>query len=101
MKAETAFVARAVLGKVIWIAFAVLFFYSGLFFTEWLLETEKFAGGWRWILVAAFPFLVPGFFVVNRRYGCASGGCGAGSCKIAAGSHPGEDGASNHRMPLA
>lgn len=63
-----------VTGWIAWVGFAIVFFYSGLFFTEWLLD-DGFGGGWRWILVAVFPLLVPAFFVVNRRYGCASGAC--------------------------
>ena len=55
--------------------FAVLFFYSGLYTTEWLIQPDQFAGGWRWVLVGMFPLLLPMFFLVNRRYGCASGAC--------------------------
>ena len=64
-----------ILGKIVWVAFSILFFYSGLFFTEWLLDAEAFAGGWRWIMIVAFPFLVPAMFMVNRRFGCAAGTC--------------------------
>ena len=63
------------LNKVVWILFSIVFFYSGLFFTEWLLNVETFAGGWRWLMVAVFPFLIPTMFIVSRRYGCASGVC--------------------------
>lgn len=73
---------RPIFGRVVWVAFAIVFFYSGLYFTEWLLEPGKFAGGWRWLGVAAFPFLLPAFFVVNRRYGCASGACRVPSAGI-------------------
>jgi hypothetical protein len=52
----------AIAGRVIWVLFAFVFFYSGLFTTEWLLEPEHFAGGWRWVLVGLFPVLVPAFF---------------------------------------
>jgi hypothetical protein len=69
-------VTRPFFRRALWLAFAVLFFYSGLYFTEWLLEPEIFAGGpLRWALVVLFPLLVPLFFVVNRRFGCASGSC--------------------------
>lgn len=63
------------IGKIIWLGFTILFFYAGLFFTEWALGAEYFTGGWRWVMVTVFPFLIPGFFIVNRRYGCASGSC--------------------------
>ena len=62
-------------GRIVWLLFAVLFFYSGLYTTEWLMQPEQFAGGWRWLLVGLFPVLLPMFFLVNRRYGCASGAC--------------------------
>lgn len=68
---------RPFFGRILWLVFSVLFFYSGLYFTEWLLEPDTFAGGpLRWALVALFPFLVPLFFFVNGRFGCASGSCG-------------------------
>ena len=73
-------IVQAIVGRLIWVMFAFVFFYSGLFTTEWLFEPEKFAGGWRWILVGLFPVLVPAFFVVNRRYGCASGSCRGRAC---------------------
>ena len=75
-------------GRLIWVAFAFVFFYSGLYTTEWLLEPEQFAGGWHWLLVALFPVLLPAFFVVNRRYGCASGACRAGTCNVGEGETP-------------
>lgn len=78
-------VGRPIFGRVVWLAFAVLFFYSGLYFTEWLFASETFAGGFlRGTLVALFPLLVPLFFIVNRRFGCASGSCGvaSGSCNV-------------------
>ncbi len=63
--------------RLLWLVFTVLFFYSGLYFTEWIFEPDTFAGGpLRWALVALFPLLVPLFFIVNRRFGCASGSCG-------------------------
>ncbi|MDJ0956401.1 MAG: hypothetical protein QNI91_06080 [Arenicellales bacterium] len=66
---------RWILGKIVWVAFSIVFFYSGLFLTEWLLDAETFAGGWRWIMIAAFPFLIPAMLIVNRRFGCATGTC--------------------------
>ncbi len=81
-------VLHALSGRLIWVAFAVVFFYSGLFASEWLLEPEQFAGGWRWILVGLFPLLVPAFFVVNRRYGCASGACRTGTRTLGGGNAP-------------
>lgn len=68
-------------GLIIWLGFAFVFYRSGLAVTTWLLEPEHFAGGIDWVWVALFPVLVPGFFVVNRRYGCASGACRAASCE--------------------
>ncbi len=63
-------------GRVLWLAFSVLFFYSGLYFTEWLFAPNAFTGGLlRWSLVTLFPLLVPMFFVINKRFGCASGSC--------------------------
>ena len=73
-------IVKAIAGRLIWILFAFVFFYSGLFTTEWLLEPDTFAGGWRWILVGLFPVLVPAFFKVNRRFGCASGACMGRTC---------------------
>ncbi len=67
-------------GGIVWLSFAVLFFYSGLYLTQWLLEPTRFEGGWRWILLGMFPVLLRGFFWVNRRFGCASGGCRSGRC---------------------
>ena len=73
---------KGFIGRLIWVAFAFLFFFSGLFTTEWLLEPEQFAGEWiQWALIALFPFLFFGFFIVNRRFGCASGACRAVSAK--------------------
>ena len=77
MNTQAAVKIKPALGMTIWLGFAIAFFYSGLFFTQWVLGDESFAGGWRWIMVATFPFLVPGFFLVNRHYGCASGSCKA------------------------
>ena len=75
-------IARPFFGRVIWVLFAVVFFYSGLYFTEFVMAPSEFAGGWLWLWVAAFPFLLPTFFVVNRRYGCATGACRGGSCAV-------------------
>jgi len=77
-------VARPFAGRVIWIGFAVLFFYSGMYFTEFVMAPGSFAGGWLWLWVAAFPVLLPLFFVVNRRYGCATGACRRGACELPA-----------------
>jgi hypothetical protein len=63
--------------RTLWLVFSALFFYSGLYFTEWVLEPDIFAGGpLRWALVALFPLMVPLFFFVNGRFGCAGGSCG-------------------------
>lgn len=93
---------RSPLGqRLLWVLFAILFYYAGLAFTTWLLQPEAFAGGLRWILVALFPILLPAFFVVNRRLGCASGSCPPGRNPRAQGG-PGQDrdpGASEYRRP--
>ena len=71
---------RPLLRRILWLLFAVLFFYAGLYFTEWLLEPDTFAGSpLRWALIALFPFLVPLFFYVNGRLGCGGGSCGISS----------------------
>ncbi len=70
------FFYRPFIRRIPWFAFAVVFFYSGLYFTELLLQPEVFAGGpLRWTLVVMFPVLVPLFFVVNKHFGCATGSC--------------------------
>ena len=69
------FTISPLMGRVLWVLFAIVFFQSGLTFTTWLLEPESFEGGFQWLWVVAFPFLVPAFFAVNRRLGCASGAC--------------------------
>ncbi len=70
------FLARPLWRRVIWVLFAVVFYFSGQAATILVLEPGSFAGGIiDWILVGIFPLLVPGFFLVNRRYGCASGAC--------------------------
>jgi len=66
---------RPILMRLAWLLFAILFYQSGLNFTQWLLEPDSFAGGLALFWVALFPFLVPMFFVVNRYLGCASGLC--------------------------
>ena len=69
-------IARPFFGRVIWVLFAIVFFYSGMYFTEFVMAPREFTGGWLWLWVTAFPFLLPAFFVVNRRYGCATGAAG-------------------------
>ncbi len=76
-------VLQAVTRRLIWVAFAAVFFYSGLYFTEWLLQPESFAGGAiRRVLAAFFPFLLPVSFLVNKKFGCASGACAADRCRV-------------------
>ena len=70
--------------RVLWVLFAIAFYHSGLAFTTWLLRPETFAGGWDWFWLALFPVLLPGFFLVNRHLGCASGQCASGQCSIEA-----------------
>lgn len=59
----------------VWLGFAIVFYKSGETFTVWLLEPGQVAGVLQWIWIALFPLLLPLFFVVNRRFGCASGAC--------------------------
>ncbi len=59
----------------IWVLFAIAFYQSGLTATRWLLESQNFRGGIDWLWLGLFPALLPLFFVVNRRFGCASGAC--------------------------
>lgn len=61
----------------VWFGFAILFYTSGQAFTVWLLEPEPVQAGLQWLWIALFPVLLPAFFVVNRRFGCASGSCAA------------------------
>ncbi len=80
-------IVRNVLGhplakRLLWVVFAILFYYSGLNFTVWLLEPENFAGGVKWVWVGLFPVLLPAFFLVNPRLGGASGRCASGICEI-------------------
>jgi hypothetical protein len=63
--------------QLIWVAFAIVFYQSGLTATTWLLEPENFRGGIDWLWLGLFPALLPLFFVVNRLCGCASGACAA------------------------
>ncbi len=75
--------------RLLWVVFAILFYYSGLNFTVWLLEPENFAGGMHRVWLALFPVLLAAFFPVNRKLGCASG-----TCKI-----PGKSSYPPDRMP--
>ena len=68
--------------RVLWALFAVVFYQSGLAFTTWILEPASFAGGWDWFWLVSFPVLLPGFFLVNRHLGCASGNCSNGQCSV-------------------
>jgi hypothetical protein len=68
--------------RVLWVLFAILFYNSGQAFTIWLLEPENFPGGIDWFWLSLFPVLLPGFFVVNRYLGCASGACSSGQCEL-------------------
>ncbi len=71
-------VFRAITGwqrNLVWFLFAILFYFSGQSFSIWLLEPENFTGGLEWILVASFPLLLPTFFYINSKFGCASGAC--------------------------
>ncbi len=80
---------RPLIGRAIWVLFAVLFYQSGETFTVWLLEPESFTGGVAWFWVGLFPLLVPVFFVVNRYLGCATGDCTQGQCRLGTDRAPG------------
>ena len=72
------FLIHSLVRPVLWMLFAILFYYSGLSFTTWLLEPENLTGVMDEVRAALFPVLLPAFFVVNRRIGCASGRCTSG-----------------------
>ena len=78
----------------LWMVFAILFYYSGLSFTGWLLEPESIVGGMDWVCTAMFPVLLSAFFPVNRHLGCASGRCASGECAV-----PQKPGYPSDRMP--
>jgi hypothetical protein len=60
--------------RVAWFAYAAVLYCTGLAFTPWLLEPALFRGGFQWLAVAAFPFVLIGFFLL----GCGS----AGRCDV-------------------
>ncbi len=68
--------------RLLWVVFAIPFYYSGLHVTVWLLEPENFAGGTSWIWVTLFPVLLPACFLVNRHLGCTGGHCASGDREI-------------------
>ena len=80
--------------RLLWVVFAIVFYYSGLGFTVWLMEPQNFAGGMDWVWVVLFPVLLPAFFLVNRRLGCSSGRCATGECEM-----PHKSGYAPERMP--
>lgn len=72
----TGILHRPILRRVLGLLFTVLFFYSGLYFTEWLFEPNTYTGGpLKWALTVVFPLLVPLSLIVNRHFGCATGSC--------------------------
>ena len=68
--------------RIYWVLYAILFYQAGLAFTIYLLRPEEFAGGADWFWLAFFPLLLPGFFIVNRYLGCATGHCSSNRCGI-------------------
>lgn len=74
-----AVVANPLCRWLVWLGFAILFYTSGEAFTTWLLEPERIQAGLQWLWIALFPALLPAFFIVNRRFGCAAGSCAANS----------------------
>lgn len=85
--------------RLAWVVFAILFYQSGEAFTVWLLDRESFAGGMDWLWLAAFPVLLPGFFLVNRYLGCATGGCAEGRCELPPGREEEREQGFNWRSP--
>ncbi len=73
----------------VWIGFAIVFYKSGETFTVWLLEPGQIADRVQWMWIALFPLLLPLFFVVNRRFGCASGACAVRDARSAGAGFPG------------
>ena len=65
----------------IYLLFAAVFYHAGETFVVWILEPELFRGGSQWLWIVLFPLLVPAFFMVNRRFGCASGSCSTQVCQ--------------------
>ncbi|MFQ5994954.1 MAG: hypothetical protein ACE5K1_07645 [Acidiferrobacterales bacterium] len=70
--------SKPVVRWLIYLLFAAVFYRAGETFVIWILEPELFRGGGQWLWILLFPLLVPAFFVVNRRFGCASGSCSGG-----------------------
>ncbi len=66
--------------RIYWVVYAIFFYHSGLAFTIWAMEPHNFSGGTDWFWLALFPFLLPGFFLVNRYLGCATGQCTSDEC---------------------
>lgn len=96
LKNSTAFPLLKRLG---WVLFAILFYQCGLAFTTWVIEPEGFAGGAQWVKVFLFPVLVPLFFVVNGRLGCAAGTCEGGHCRANRVTRKGDETIFTGRMP--
>ncbi len=68
------------LRRLAWVLFAAVFYTSGLAATTWLLEPERLDGLADTLWALAFPLLLPAFFRVNGRLGCAGGPCRQGRC---------------------
>ncbi len=66
----------------VYVGFAAVFFHSGLALTTWLVSPEQMGGAIDVVLALLFPVLLPAFFVVNRHFGCGSGGCAGGACTL-------------------
>jgi hypothetical protein len=73
----------------VYLGFAILFYKSGESFTVWLLQPAPIVGASQWVWIALFPVLLPLFFVVNRRFGCASAACRTDSGRAGVHSPPG------------
>jgi hypothetical protein len=75
-------IQHPLLRRLLWVVFAAVFYQSGMTFTVRLLQPQDLGGAMDWLWIAAFPVLLPAFFVVNRRLGCASGACHTGACDL-------------------
>jgi hypothetical protein len=64
--------------RLVWFAFLIAFYQSGLEFTTLVLEPDTFEGGIQWLWAGSFPLMLPAFFYVSRWIGCGSGACSTG-----------------------
>jgi hypothetical protein len=65
--------------RLVWFAFLIAFYQSGLGFTTLVFEPDAFEGGAQWLWASSFPLMLPAYFRVNRWIGCGSGACSTGT----------------------